>query len=84
MRQLPDDDSWITDRRRAVGDRVRAARRAQNATQQDLYLAAQIDRITLQRVEAGENTGLHTLLRIAWVLDVPLADLVREEPRPPG
>ncbi|MFI6700335.1 helix-turn-helix domain-containing protein [Streptomyces sp. NPDC050509] len=83
MRELPDDDSWTIERRRAIGARVRAARTAQNLTQERLHLACRIDRVTLQRIEAGEDALITTLLRIAWVLDMPLADLVREtEPRP--
>lgn len=78
MRDLPDDETWITDRHRAVGERVRAAREHAGLTQEQLHLAARIDRVTLQRVEAGQDTKVSTLLRIAGALDVPLADLVRE------
>lgn len=77
MRDLPDDDAWIPERRRAIGDRIREERRRQNLTQDQVWLAARINRWTLQRVEAGEEVKLSTLLRIACVLDVPLADLVR-------
>jgi hypothetical protein len=28
VRDLPDDDTWLTDRRRAIGDRVRAERQS--------------------------------------------------------
>lgn len=76
MQELPDDDSWIADHRRAVGDRVRAERLHQNLTQETLYLAARVDRVTLQRVEAGEDVRLSTLLKVARVLDVPLGVLV--------
>ncbi|MFD8970562.1 helix-turn-helix transcriptional regulator [Streptomyces sp. NPDC059568] len=82
MRELPDDDSWTIDRQRGMGERVRATRRAQNLTQEQVFLAARVDRYTLQRVEAGEDARMSTFLRIAWVLGVDLADLVREEPRP--
>ncbi|PIB11399.1 transcriptional regulator [Streptomyces sp. HG99] len=64
-------------RRRAIGDRVRAERRRQNLTQDQVWQAARIDRRTLQHVEAGEEMKLGTLLRIAWVLDVPLPDLMQ-------
>jgi transcriptional regulator with XRE-family HTH domain len=77
MQELPDDDSWIEDRRRAIGDRVRAERLHQNLTQEKLYLGARVDRVTLQRVEAGEDVRLSTLLKIARALGMPLADLVR-------
>lgn len=74
----PDDDDWLTDRRRAIGDRIRTERMRQNRTQEQIYLAAGISRWALQEVEAGRgNPSLVTLLRIADTLNVPLADLVR-------
>jgi transcriptional regulator with XRE-family HTH domain len=76
VRDLPDDDEWIAERRRDIGDRVRAQRLRQNLTQDAVYLAAGVSRYTLQRVEAGAEMRLSTLLRIAHVLDVSLADLV--------
>jgi transcriptional regulator with XRE-family HTH domain len=80
MQELPDDDAWIAARRQVIGDRVRAERLRQNATQETLYLAARVDRITLQRVEAGEDVRLSTLLKIARALGVPLAELVVDGP----
>lgn len=77
MRDLPADDAWITDRRQAVGAAIREERRRQNLTQDDVWMAARMSRWTLQRAEAGDEITLSTLLRIARVLDVPLADLVR-------
>ncbi|NUO43711.1 MAG: helix-turn-helix transcriptional regulator [Streptomyces sp.] len=77
MRDLPDDDTWIHDRRRTIGDRVRSERRRQGLTQEQLILAARIDRVTIWRVETGQEMKVSTLLRIARVLDVPLADLVQ-------
>ncbi|SES02955.1 Helix-turn-helix [Streptomyces qinglanensis] len=50
-----------------------------NLTQLDLVDRAGIDRITLQRIEAGTTDArLSWLLRIAGAIGVPLADLVRE------
>ena len=77
MLDLPDDDDWLTDRRRTIGQRIRAERLRQNATQDQLWQAARIDRRTLQHAEAGHEVKLGTLLRIAHVLGVPLSDLVR-------
>lgn len=77
MQDAPDDDTWITDYRRAIGAQVRAERERQNLTQEQVILAARLDRVTLWRVESGEESKLSTLLRIAHALDVPLADLVR-------
>lgn len=77
-RDLPDDDDWIRARQQAIGERVQAERLRQNLTQEAVYLAADVNRGTLQAVEAGRaNPTLETLLRLAHVLDVPLSDLVR-------
>ncbi|MFE5258220.1 helix-turn-helix transcriptional regulator [Streptomyces coelicoflavus] len=75
MRDLPDDDSWITERRRVIGARIRTERLHQNLTQDQVYLAAGLSRWTYQRVESGEDWRSSTLLRIAWVLDLSLGDL---------
>lgn len=82
MRDLPDNDDWIADRRRVIGDRFRAERLRQNLTQDAVYLASGVSRYTLQRVEAGAEARLSTLIRIAWVLEVPLAELLSERPAP--
>ena len=77
VQDLPADDTWISDQRRAIGDRIRNERRRQHLTQDNVWMAARIARWTYQRVESGEEVELGTLLRIARVLGVPLADLVR-------
>lgn len=77
MQDLPADDTWISDQRRAIGDRIREERRRQNLTQDDVWMAARITRWTYQRIEAGAEVKLGTLMRVARVLGVPLADLVR-------
>ncbi|MFJ1657137.1 helix-turn-helix domain-containing protein [Streptomyces anthocyanicus] len=76
MRDLPDDDEWTPDRLRAIGDRVRAARRRQGLTQDQVWQAARVDRRTVQNVEAGHEMKVGTLLRIAWVLGIPPGDLL--------
>lgn len=76
MQELPDDDTWIADRRRAIGARVRAERERQNLTQEQVILAGRLDRVTIWRVETGEDARLSTLLKIARVLDIPLSELV--------
>ncbi|MFF0790365.1 helix-turn-helix domain-containing protein [Streptomyces spiralis] len=78
MQELPDDDSWLPDQRRAIGDRVRAERERQKLTQEQVMLAARIDRVTLWRLETGHDLKLSTLQRVAFVLDVPLADFLRD------
>lgn len=75
VHQLPDDDSWIPEQLRTIGDRLRAERERQKLTQETVMLAARIDRVTLWRLETGQETKLSTLLRVARVLDVPLGDL---------
>ncbi|WP_075001113.1 helix-turn-helix domain-containing protein [Streptomyces qinglanensis] len=69
----------IRERQRAIGRRVQHERMRANLTQLDLVDRAGIDRITLQRIEAGTTDArLSWLLRIAGAIGVPLADLVRE------
>ncbi|MFC5199848.1 XRE family transcriptional regulator [Streptomyces kaempferi] len=65
MRDLPDDNNWIPEVRRTTGNRVRAERERQNLTRELVILAARIDRVTLWRVETGEESKLGALLRIA-------------------
>lgn len=77
MRHLPDDDTWLPDRRRTIGARIRAERLSQNLTQDQVWMAARLTRWTYQRAEYGQEIQLSTLIRIAWVLDVPLSDLVQ-------
>lgn len=49
----------------------------QDLTQESVFLAAGINRATLQNIEAGRgNPTIVTLLKIARVLGVPLAELV--------
>ncbi|MGC5034088.1 helix-turn-helix domain-containing protein [Streptomyces sp. DT190] len=75
----PDDDDWIRARQQAVGGRIRAERLRRNLTQEAVHLTAGIDRRTLQAIEAGQaNPTLASLLRIARVLGVPLAELLGE------
>lgn len=77
MRDLPDNHTWIIDERRRIGDRIRAERLHQNLTQDAVWLAAGVSRGTLQRVEAGEDVTLSTLLKILRVLGMPFAALDR-------
>lgn len=76
VQELPDDDTWILDRRRTIGARFRAERERQDLTQEEVILAGRLDRVTIWRVETGQEVRLSTLLKIAHVLNVPLADLV--------
>lgn len=74
----PDDDTWLHEQSRVLGERIRAERLARKITQEQLHLRAGLSRNVLQKIESGrQNPTYFTLLRIARVLDVPLADLVR-------
>ncbi|MFF7947039.1 helix-turn-helix domain-containing protein [Streptomyces griseorubiginosus] len=76
---LPDDDSWMYTQRQAIGARIRAERRRQQLTQDEVWIAAGLTRWTYQRAEYGEDIKLSTLQRIARVLGVPLAELAAVE-----
>lgn len=72
---LPD---WVLQRRRAIGDNIRAERKRQQLTQERLGDAVGLDRKTVNRIEQGTHaTLIDHLLLVADALDVPLADLVR-------
>lgn len=76
--QLPDDDYWLTQERQAIGDRIRVERIRQNRTQESVFLAARLSRSVYQNVEAGKaDARITTLLRIARVLGIHVADLLR-------
>ena len=76
-RDLPEDDDWIRARQQEVGVKLQTARLRQDLTQEDVFLAAGLDRRTLQALEAGQaNPTLATLLRLAYVLDTPLGELL--------
>lgn len=71
---------WVHQRRRAIGDQVRAVRTRRKLTQEQLGELVDLDRKTINRVEQGTHaTLIDHLLLIADALGVPLADLVREE-----
>lgn len=78
-RRPPDDDEWTIRLRQLVAANIRDNRRQQNLTQEELYLAAGISRSALQDIESGHgNPKLVTLLRVAWVLNMHVTDLLRE------
>jgi len=77
-RDLPDDDEQLLQERSRIGQRIRDMRIDRNLTQEAVFLAIPLARSYYQEVESGHaNPTLSTLLRIARVLDTPLADLVR-------
>lgn len=78
MPTLPDDDAWLLEERRAIGDRIRVERIRQSRTQESVFLAADVGRATYQDVEAGAvDARITTLLRIARVLGMHPTDLLR-------
>lgn len=77
MPSAPPPD-WVVDRRRAIGNHIRAARAEVSLTQEKLAELAGMDRQSINRIEQGHQAALvDNLIRIADALGVPLADLVR-------
>ncbi|MFF4836267.1 helix-turn-helix domain-containing protein [Streptomyces sp. NPDC001315] len=69
---------WVLARRRAIGDRIRDARRGRKLSQEKLAELAGMDLQAINRIEMGHQAALiDNLIRIADALDSPLADLVR-------
>ncbi|MGW2228253.1 helix-turn-helix domain-containing protein [Streptomyces formicae] len=74
---MPDEQpQWITDARKAVGDRIRVRRLHENMTQETLASKAGVDRSTIQRMEAGHEMKLSHLLAVAHELRVHVTDLL--------
>jgi DNA-binding XRE family transcriptional regulator len=70
-------DEWLVQERRSIGDRIRVRRIHENLTQVDVAAASCVARKTYQDVEAGlVDARISTLLRIAHVLGVHVADLL--------
>ncbi|MFE9851135.1 MULTISPECIES: helix-turn-helix domain-containing protein [Streptomyces] len=73
-------DERVLARRRAVGDRIRAARLHAGLTQEAVSLRAGIGLDSYNRIEKGHaSPRLDNLIRIADAIGVPLSDLVRDE-----
>ncbi|WKD36486.1 helix-turn-helix transcriptional regulator [Streptomyces xanthophaeus] len=71
--------AWVLARRRAIGARLREARTAAGLSQERLAEMAGIDRKTVVRLEGGHSDARLTVwLRLARIIGVPLAELVRE------
>ncbi|GAA2108358.1 helix-turn-helix transcriptional regulator [Streptomyces synnematoformans] len=72
----PDDDTLAY--RQAVGARIRELRIHAKLTQWTLGDLAGADHKTIHRIEYGvTDPPFSLLIRIAWALDVDLADLLR-------
>ncbi|MDP2660839.1 MAG: helix-turn-helix transcriptional regulator [Dehalococcoidia bacterium] len=67
--------------RQSLGARVRQLREAAHLTQEDLATAAGIGRVTLVRIENGDQSPTYeTLVALAGALGRPVAELVAGEP----
>jgi DNA-binding XRE family transcriptional regulator len=67
--------------RKALGNRVRQLREAAGLTQEELVARAGIGRITLIRIEQGEQSPRYeTLMRIAQALGLRIGELLSEGP----
>ncbi|MEV8033859.1 helix-turn-helix transcriptional regulator [Streptomyces sp. NPDC086182] len=72
----PDDDALHAERQR-IGRSIRNARVDANLTQEKVFLAIPLNRAYYQQIESGvANPSLNTLLRIARVIGVRIADLL--------
>ncbi|MEU0847760.1 helix-turn-helix transcriptional regulator [Streptomyces flaveolus] len=69
---------WVIDARRAVGDRIRVRRLHLDMTQESLASASDLDRSTIQRMEAGAEMKLSHLFHVAAALRVHVTDLLHD------
>lgn len=77
MPSAPPPD-WVIDRRRVIGDQIRAARLEANLTQQKVAELAGMERQAINRIKQGHQAALiDNLIRIADAIGADLADLVR-------
>jgi transcriptional regulator with XRE-family HTH domain len=68
---------WVLVQRRAIGQRIRAARLHASRTQEQVALQSGVDRASVVRIEQGQQSPtLDTLIRIAAAIGVPLRDLL--------
>ena len=71
--------------RLAIGQRIRRLRLSAGMTQEALARTAEIGRVTLVRLEKGEQTPRYkTLDAIAGALDLSATELLVESAGPPG
>lgn len=77
MPSAPPPDEWVIARRQDIGEQIRDARRAARLSQEALAERAGMDRQAINRIELGRQAAyIDNLIRIAYALDLPLADLV--------
>lgn len=69
--------------RQALGRRIRQLRETARVTQEELSAAAGVGRITLVRIETGQQSPRYeTLAALARALGRPLTDLLLDQPTP--
>ncbi|MFJ8798550.1 helix-turn-helix domain-containing protein [Streptomyces sp. NPDC102487] len=72
--QEPD---WVALRRRAIGERIRTARRHRGYTQEYLAILIGLDRRSIHRYETAQrDPQLSVLVQIADALEISLSSLV--------
>ncbi len=63
-----------------IGEQIRYLRRERGVSAQDLAAACNFETSNMSRIEAGKtNLTVKTLYKIAYALDVSVADLVNVE-----
>ncbi|MEH0417770.1 helix-turn-helix domain-containing protein [Streptomyces sp. B21-083] len=73
-----DGDDWLLHERRRIGRHIRNARIDHSLTQEQVFLAASVNRSFYQQIEGGDaNPSLETLLRIARAIGVTISELLR-------
>lgn len=69
--------------RQALGRRIRQLRETARITQEELSAAAKVGRVTLVRIETGQQSPRYeTLAALAKALRLPLTDLLLDQPAP--
>ncbi len=69
--------------RQALGRRIRQLRETARVTQEELSAAAGVGRVTLVRIETGQQSPRYeTLAALAKALGRPLTDLLVDQPTP--
>lgn len=71
------DDAAYSDFKRQLGVRIAQLRSERGMSQRKFALVLELDRVTLNRIEAGKgNPTIDTLARIAQGLDVSIEELL--------
>lgn len=71
------DDAAYREFKRDLGVRIAQLRSAKGLSQRRFALVLELDRVTLNRIEAGKgNPTLDTLARIAQGLDISIEELL--------